>query len=630
MQPNRFVCIAALCATALSLTGASLAPRSTHAERIAPNDNEHRAGHLARGVLTVALEARHGEWWPEGNDGAPRPAAAFAVSGGPLQTPGPLLRAPVGTEIRVTLHNALAKPMWVYGLGEHRGFSDSVQIAAGETREMHFRAMVAGISYYAARTERGPVFARLGDDSQLNGVIVIDPPGAVPPDHIFVISVWGSIDTSTVSGLGPNPILAFNGLGWPLTPRIEIAQGDTLRWRFVNVTPFEHPLHLHGSFFRVEAKGDGFADTVYAAEDRRMAVTELMLPSQTMSMSWTPAHSGNWIFHCHIASHATQSMYFNADRRMPTSMQAAATARDASHLNHMAALVIGIHVRPRGPQPTEEPVSQQIRLLMRSRANVYGEYAGYGFVRGDAPEASMRDSFSVPGPVLELVRGKRVAITLVNQSHEAAAVHWHGVELESFPDGVPGWSGSGTSTIPFILPGDSLIVRFTPPRAGTYMYHSHSNEMQQIASGMYGALIVRDGLPRANDERTLLFSDDGPIISLIKTSPPVLLNGKLHPDTIDVRAGATTRLRMINIRSENTTEMVLEQNGAPVLWRVVARDGADLPLHQVRDRPATVLSAPGQTFDALIMPDKPGTMTLKYLAQGGDSTTWQSAVIRAR
>jgi hypothetical protein len=47
MQPNRFVCIAALCATALSLTGASLAPRSTHAERIAPNDNEHRAGHLA-------------------------------------------------------------------------------------------------------------------------------------------------------------------------------------------------------------------------------------------------------------------------------------------------------------------------------------------------------------------------------------------------------------------------------------------------------------------------------------------------------------------------------------------------------------------------------------------------------
>ena len=129
---------------------------------------------------------------------------------------------------------------------------------------------------------------------------------------------------------------------------------------------------------------------------------------------------------------------------------------------------------------------------MRSRASVYGKYVGYGFVRGDSPEAAMRDSFSVPGPTLELVRGKRVAVTIVNQSHEAAAVHWHGIELESYPDGVPGWSGSGATTIPFIMPGDSLTVRFTAPRAGTFMYHSHSNEMQQISSGMYGAIIVRD------------------------------------------------------------------------------------------------------------------------------------------
>jgi len=146
MHTYRIICLAGACVAAISLSGATRGSRHARAERIAPNDNEHRAGHLEKGVLTVALEARHGEWWPEENDGAPRPAAAFAVLGGPLQTPGPLLRAPVGTEIRVTLHNALAKPMWVYGLGEHRGFSDSVQIAAGETREMHFRPMVAGLS----------------------------------------------------------------------------------------------------------------------------------------------------------------------------------------------------------------------------------------------------------------------------------------------------------------------------------------------------------------------------------------------------------------------------------------------------------------------------------------------------
>ena len=109
---------------------------------------------------------------------------------------------------------------------------------------------------------------------------------------------------------------------------------------------------------------------------------------------------------------------------------------------------------------------------------------------GDSPAAAKRDSFSVPGPTLELTRGKRVAITIVNQSQERAAVHWHGIELESYPDGVPGWSGIGTRTIPSIMPGDSLTVRFTPPRAGTFMYHSHSNEIQQITSGLYGAIIV--------------------------------------------------------------------------------------------------------------------------------------------
>ncbi|HTE46094.1 MAG TPA: multicopper oxidase domain-containing protein [Gemmatimonadaceae bacterium] len=76
----------------------------------------------------------------------------------------------------------------------------------------------------------------------------------------------------------------------------------------------------------------------------------------------------------------------------------------------------------------------------------------------------------VPGPVLELTRGERVAINIVNRSHDKAAIHWHGIELESFPDGVPGWSGAGNHVLPMIAPGDSFTVRFTPTRAGTFMY----------------------------------------------------------------------------------------------------------------------------------------------------------------
>jgi len=630
MQSKRRSFIAVLGVATLALGAAGRAPLTSPAEHIAPNDNMHRAGHLAKGVLTVAIEARNGEWRPEAEDGPTHKVAAFAVAGGPLQTPGPLLRAPVGTEIRVRMRNSLTVPMWVYGLGERRGYVDSVQLAAGATHEFHFRATTPGISYYAARTSSNTVIDRHTHDSQLAGAIVIDPPGATPSDRIFVISEWYTIDSTTVSGLGPNAILTFNGLGWPHTPRIDLTQGDTVHWRFVNVSGLDHPIHLHGAYFRVDGKGDGKVDSTYASEDRRLAVTELLPAGRTMDMTWAPLRSGNWILHCHFASHMTRSELFESDRRMPASTAMSAMPHDDQHMKHMAALVIGIRVKPRGPQEAVRPVSQQLRLLVRSKANVYGEYAGFGFVRGDSPAAATRDSFSVPGPTLALTRGERVAVTIVNQAHQPVAVHWHGIELESFPDGVPGWSGSGATTLPHIMPGDSLTVRFTTPRAGTFMYHSHSNEMQQISSGLYGAIIVREpGAKPDSDERTLLFSDGGPIVSFFAPGPPVLLNGKLVADTIDVPVGKPTRLRLINIRTENLTNFALEQNGTPVQWRPIAKDGADLPAHQSLARPALLTSGPGEINDFEIAPANAGTMILRYVGQPGDSTTTRRAVIRA-
>jgi FtsP/CotA-like multicopper oxidase with cupredoxin domain len=303
--------------------------------------------------------------------------------------------------------------------------------------------------------------------------------------------------------------------------------------------------------------------------------------------------------------------------------------RDEAHLQHMAGLVLGIRVHPRGQQEALAPVSQQLRLLVRSRAKVYGDYAGYGFVLGDSPAAEMRDSFSVPGPTLELTRGKRVAITIVNQAHEPVAVHWHGLEVESFPDGVPGWSGVGATTMHHVMPGDSLTVRFTPTRTGTFMYHSHSNEMQQISSGLYGAIIVREpGAPRDSAARTLLFSDDGPVVRLTDNGPPPLLNGKLVADTIEVPAGKPTRLRLINIRTEFSTELALEQSGALVPWRTIAKDGAALPPHQIRERPATQIIGAGEIYDVEIAPAQAGIMILRYEGAPGDTTTTRRAVIR--
>ncbi|MBA3580647.1 MAG: multicopper oxidase domain-containing protein, partial [Gemmatimonadaceae bacterium] len=142
------------------------------AERVAPNDNRRAAGRLRSGVLTVRLVARTGVWAPEGPAGPQLTVAAFGEEGRNIQTPGPLLRVPVGTEIRATVRNSLGKQLWIHGMGQKRGLSDSTGIPPGETRELRFTVNEPGSFYYAGRTSDEPVFGRIGDDSQLNGAII--------------------------------------------------------------------------------------------------------------------------------------------------------------------------------------------------------------------------------------------------------------------------------------------------------------------------------------------------------------------------------------------------------------------------------------------------------------------------
>src|SRR5687768_98906 len=329
--------LAALSLIAISVAAATAyAPQHTPesgsaVSRVLANDNRREAGRLRDGELTVRLVAQTGVWAPEGPAGPQLAVAAFGEEGAALQTPGPLLRAPVGTEIRAVVRNSLEKTLWLYGMGQARGLGDSTAIPAGETRELRFTLREPGTYYYAGRTGDGPVFGRITDDSQLNGIIIADPAGTSrrERDRVFVITNWFIFpDTTTVSGLGPNATLAINGLSWPHTERLDAAQGDTLHWRVINMSVLEHPMHLHGFYFRVNATGSSERDSIYSAPDRRLAVTELLLPGRTMAMTWSPSKSGNWIFHCHFAGHIATRDALEMDRRMP---QAGAAAAHAGH-----------------------------------------------------------------------------------------------------------------------------------------------------------------------------------------------------------------------------------------------------------------------------------------------------------
>jgi hypothetical protein len=85
----------------LTLTSFDWQAPARPVDRVIPNDNRVAAGVLAKGVLTLRLEARLGHWFPDGAQGPSLVMPMFAEAGRAPQNPGPLIRVTSGTTIRV-------------------------------------------------------------------------------------------------------------------------------------------------------------------------------------------------------------------------------------------------------------------------------------------------------------------------------------------------------------------------------------------------------------------------------------------------------------------------------------------------------------------------------------------------
>src|SRR5262249_53871041 len=145
-------------------------------------------------------------------------------------------------------------------------------------------------------------------------------------------------------------------------------------------------------------------------------------------------------------------------------------------------------------------------------------------------------------------RNEPVRITIVNHLRTATAVHWHGIEVPAYSDGVPNFSGRESHIAPAIAPGDSFVASFTPTRSGTFIYHAHSNESFQINLGLYGGLLVVDsGAYKPERERLIILGSGGP------NTKSARINGSLAPDTMRLKVGVRYRLRLIHIIPDWTT-----------------------------------------------------------------------------
>jgi FtsP/CotA-like multicopper oxidase with cupredoxin domain len=354
-----------------------------------------------------------------------------------------------------------------------------LQVKPGEVREVRFRAGLPGTYFYWATTHATAALGVRGPASQLNGGFIVDTSAALgtPRDRVFVLGFWTPGDNTGLVGRNNVNRFVINGKSWPHTERLTYTVGDSVEFRIVNTSVVPHPMHLHGFYFNVDTRGNEGTDTVYSASSPHMVVTERIAPGRTIALSWVPERAGNWMFHCHDNFHVL--------RNRPSTGRLCRRRHQMHVKNHalemMGGLVMGIEVRPKSTvvaRPNDGP-RRRLRLVARVDSGGTDSEPAYGYVLQDGTSTRPNRSPLLPGPTILLKRGEPVSITVVNELPEATAVHWHGIELESYFDGVAGFSGGSGKISPAIAPRDSLEARFTPPRAGTFIHHPHADEVRQ-------------------------------------------------------------------------------------------------------------------------------------------------------
>jgi len=619
----------------VTLAAAGPLPGRVGSSLVQPNPNTVTAGTLRDSVLTVRLEAKR-SLWRFSEHHAAMTVDAFSEEGKDPLMPGPFLRVRTGTQLRITIRNSLSLPLTfiapaaLHGGPDRIDAMDSIVVGPGAVDTLMTRAEVPGSYVYRGTLPDGvSKISHIG--GILAGAIVVDSLGAPARsrDRVLVLmatedSASAACDDTTTATRdaalgecrGRRFFYTLNGTQWPNTDRIHATVGDSLHWRVINASSQVHPMHLHGFYFRVDALTGPLADVRPAPG--QLVVTQLLDALSSMWMTWSPDRPGNWLFHCHFALH-------NASFSM------LATPDDPG-MRDMVGLVIGTIVAPRPGVVVAGHRAPTRHLRLVAEAAGAGALMPNGrdtlppmhFVLDD--RGQRMDTHADVSPEMDLVRGEPVAITIVNHLAQPTSVHWHGIEVEdSYMDGAPGFSGEGRHLAQAIAPGDSFTARFTPTRAGTFMYHAHMDEMRQELAGLEGMLIVRDSAGAPPNDFALMFKGDAS-----DRSHPFAINGRANPDTVVLHVGQRARFRLGNLSRGTSTAAPslwltaradsaarIAKDTMIVRWQPVAKDGFDLPASARSPRLAQQVVSVGETFDFEYTPTAPGNLRLELRTPRG-------------
>ncbi|MEP0985687.1 multicopper oxidase domain-containing protein [Ekhidna sp.] len=262
---------------------------------------------------------------------------------------------------------------------------------------------------------------------------------------------------------------------------------------------------------------------------------------------------------------------------------------------------------------------------------------------------------SIPGPTLRFTEGEYAVIYVKNEMDVETSVHWHGLLLPNFYDGVP------YLTTPPIEPGHTQKYEFPLKQSGTYWYHSHT--MLQEQSGVYGSIVIepKEETIEYDKELVMVLSDwtnENPmsVLRFLKRGtewynwrkgtatplnqviargalgaqlnfwrqrmesadiadiyyPAFLVNGEQKQDYPDFKPGEKVRLRIIN-GAASTQFWMTFGGGNPT---IVSADG--LNVEPVTHNKTFIAIA--ETYDFIVTIPDEGKMEFKITAQDGSGT----------
>jgi manganese oxidase len=210
-------------------------------------------------------------------------------------------------------------------------------------------------------------------------------------------------------------------------------------------------------------------------------------------------------------------------------------------------------------------------------------------VRPDEFKDAFAYNGTLPGPEIRVTEGDKVRVVLKNELPESTAIHWHGLKTPNSMDGVP------YITQKPVKPGETFTYEFVATPAGSHMYHSHHNAMEQVGKGLLGAFIVehkdKSKYPKYDREYTMVLND---------TLLGFTLNGKSFPATAPLTAKLGEKV-LVRYMNEGLMNHPMHLHGMPVT--VVAKDGYLLPNPYMVDN---LDIAPGDRYEVIIDCDNPG------------------------